>query len=265
MPPHLNLDVQEKTPKGICREQDLYRLPDGGVANGKTGDGIERMLARQVDERLPAILDEVGLAAGRLLDSALSDHLLWLLDTFLARSPRALSNAEASTRAFITNETPTIRRMLDRALTSESKRDLAKHLDRRLPAVAARAGLDAVVGGGEPLPKWQGCEIHVVHAAETASALHTLGLSGFPTFEQPVVEWGGGPAELFASFSLSPTTLAIVVTSSVTATKEMLAEWAAKHSLQPLRLRTSAICQQAAAEGPWLTRSRELLPWEAGS
>jgi hypothetical protein len=256
------LRAERVVPKGICWRQDLNTLPKGGIANGMSGDEIEHLLATKVDREIPSIVARVGERSGPL-ESAIGDPVKWLMQTFVARAPSTLTGMESAAADFTAQNEAFIQRLLDRAVTPKMKAELNQHLDPRMPAVRARATLAAIVEAQfVPVPGWyEGTTVHVLHAhaASVRTMLSTLGLSDFPTSEQPVIEWGDNSAGLVATLSLSPNLLALMIRDGGESGWEM----ALRHTLLSLRHRQSAICRQEASDGPWLVQAQQfLIPWK---
>jgi uncharacterized protein DUF4238 len=254
------LRPDRKVPKGICWERDLYSLPEGGIANGMTGDEIEHLLSKKVEQTIESIVTVVGDRSGPL-EPAVGDQVTWLMQTFVARAPSSLAASESGVAAFVVENEARIRQTLARAVTPTIKAELSQYFDPRFPAVAARAALAGIVGAQpEPMRGWFGGIVHVLHAAAVRRMLNVVGLSAFPTFENPVVQWEDNPAGLVASFSLSPNVLAFVIQNG----GECGWEQALRHIMMPLSYRQSAICRQRATDGHWLVRAQNLMPWKQG-
>ena len=254
------LHSERKAPKGICWERNLYSLPDGGIANGMTGDELEGLLSKKVEQVLASIVGAVGDRVGPL-ELVVSDQVKWLMQTFVARSPSTLAAIESVVVDFALENGALIRRTLTSARAPEMRAELCQYLDPRMPAVAARAGLAGLVDAQFlPMPGWYEGSLCVLQVEGAKPLLDALGLDHFPTFEEPVVQWQANPAGLVASFSVSPRILALVVTGSA----ESLWELALRHTFSALRHRQFAICRRRAADGPWLTEAHNLIPWTPG-
>ncbi len=210
--PEERLEVARKVPKGIAFEPDLYSLPAGGVANGMTGNQLEAKLASSVDARLAELVQKVSAIRGALTDQALSGDLVWLMQTFAARSPTSIRRVEEGVTDLIEAQAPTIEKLIARANTESGRAELRKIQDARMPAVAARAGVAAVAARDLPSTlRWLDGDLHVVQLDRVAQQIRAIGANEFVTFEDPVVAWDAGPRGLTASFTISPAALVLVV------------------------------------------------------
>lgn len=252
-----NLRYEKKVPKGICWEDDLYSLPSGGIANGLSGDDIENLLARKVEQAILSIASAAGRHSGPI-EPPLADQVKWLMQTFVARSPSALTALEADMVDWTAQHEPLIRRALATANTHEARQELSQYLDARFPPVAARAGLAGIVSLERvPMRGWYEGKVCLVHAAVVSSILSALGIDHFPTFDEPVVQWESNANGLLASLSISPSSVGLVLEPQATP------RWQAvfSHVVSALRHRQLAICRTQVREGLWLSAAQELIPW----
>jgi hypothetical protein len=255
------LRADRKAPKEICWEHNLYSLPMGGVANGMTGDELETLLSTEVEnDDITAIVAAIGGHTG-VLQPALGERVQWLMHTFVARSRSGLAAVQSNMAAWAAQHESMIRQMLARAITPEMQAELRTYIDPRMPSVAARAKLAAVVATEQrPTPGWyEGpVQVRVIQAASIEPMLATLGLDHFPTFDEPVVEWEANPRGVVASFALSPDALALVVEQASADDDWRLA---ATHVMSALPHRQFVICRNKAADGTWLKEAEQLRPW----
>lgn len=127
-----------KSPRSIAAEFDLYTLPEGGKANGYTGDDLELELSRQVDQRIPGICAGAAQAiGGHVSDEALERDIVWLMKTFVARSPVTLAQQEAAVVDTMAKHRGMIERMLERVQSDELRAAILGFQDPRMPKVAA--------------------------------------------------------------------------------------------------------------------------------
>lgn len=256
-PGSLRLLPEPKSPAGIYWGHNLNTLPEGVIANGMTGDEIEHLLARRVDEAVLPIVEAAAASVGGV-DVSLGERVKWLMQTFVARSPDAIAAIEAGASDFARRHESLIHRTLAAAMPPEMRTALLQYLDPRMPAVAARAALANIVAAQHvPMRGWYEGTVHILHVERVMAGLQDLGLSEFPTYEDPVVQWVPNAAGLIASFSLSPGILACVCEGSAED------EWdlARRHVVTALCHRQSAICRRAAMDGRWLAEAENLLPW----
>ena len=241
------LEKKPKAPVSIAHEPDLYRLPDNSTANNRTGNDLEQELGAKVDQRIPEIVARVTPVIGQVTDQALERDMVWLMETFVARSPQTLAKQEAAVADSLKRNEPLIDRLLLRAQTPTMQAQLRQYKDPRMPKVAARAGL-AVATEADILRRegWLEGDVYVVHAHEVKQALDEIGAGEFVTFENPVVEWSGSSFGLVATFALSPELLILIVNRGTALTSVEYAEVAAKHSLKPLSTRWNMICRTDA-------------------
>ena len=246
-----------KFPSQVFREDDLYSLPEGGIANGRRGDEVENLLGRKIEESLSSIIAACD-GRSRLLDSRASDQVKWLMQTFVARSPSCLAAIEAEMVAWSAQHEPMIRRTLERLRTPKFEAELAQYMDPRFPSVAARAGLAGIAETEQvPMPGWYDGQVQVLRAESVRPMLNSLGIDHFVTFEEPVMHWDSNAVGLIASFSLSPDLLAFVLE------KPCEEDWplALRHLVYSLRHRSRAICRSTAINGLWLAQAQHLVPW----
>lgn len=262
--PHLHVD--RKAPKEICWEHDLYSVPDGGIANGKTGDELETLLSAQVEAKIVQSVVEPLRGRSGLLEAGLASRVKWLMQTFVARSRSGLKAVASSMTQWAEEERPTMLRVLERAQTPSTRAELSKYLDPRMPAVAALAKLAAVIENNQkPVGGWytEGTVVLAVNAGPLGGTLAALGLDHFPTFDEPVVEWQPNALGIEASFSVSPGTIAFVVQEQATEAESN--SLALAHLVQALPFRRSAICRSRARAGVWLGQAQRLAPFETQS
>ena len=253
--PRLRWD--RKTPKGVCWENDLYALPAGGAANGLVDDGLEFLLARNVDQAIQHVVTTVGHRSGRL-GPDLSDQVKWLMQTFFARSPSAISAVEADMASWAVEHAAMLQTLLQRALTPGIRNEVHSYLSPQMPPIAARAGLAAIAAAPQvPTQGWWDGAVHVLQATNLMPMLHLLGLDHFPTFDEPVVQWEPTEAGLTASFALSPTALALVIAEGVQGGWEL----ALRHLVAALSHRQFAIYRSEVVAGPWLAEAQKLNRW----
>ncbi len=251
------LRCEKRSPKEICWRRDLYSLPEGGIANGKTGNELEALLSTEVEQAIPGLVAAVSGRSG-LLEPALGDHIRWLMQTFVARDPDMLVELESEMADWATEHESMIRRILANALTSEIAAELKQYLDPRMPTVAARAGLAGIVAAGQrPMRGWLEGQVTVLRSSDIRPVLDALGLDHFPTFEDPVVQWEANAAGLIASFSVSPDVLVLVLEDA----RETGWDMVLRHLVSALSHRQFAICRTRAAQGLWLGEAENLLPW----
>ncbi|NBD13820.1 DUF4238 domain-containing protein [Corallococcus silvisoli] len=257
-PPNaLRLRPEREVPDGICWEKDLYSLPSNSMANGLSGVGVERLLSTKIEQVLAGIVESVATRSGRL-DTGLGDQVRWLMQTFIARSPRTMAALETRVVDFVQENDAEISRLQKRAQTAGVKGEIDQYRDERMPAVMARATL-AAIADNQFLPSagWVDGIVHVISYAEVSRFLDVLGLDGFPTFEEPVIEWDGEGAGLVATLALSPDQLALVVKGEGACGWEM----ALRHMAGALRFRRSAICRREAVGALWVSQAEQLMPW----
>lgn len=235
-----------KSPRSIAAEFDLYTLPEGGKANGYTGDDLELELSRQVDQRIPGICVGASQAVGgHVSDQALERDIVWLMKTFVARSPMTLARQEAAVVDTMAKHRGTIERMLERVQSDELRAEILGFQDPRMPKVAARAGL-AVAMSADILRKegWLEGDVHLVRDVDVKPYLRGIGTEEFVTFEDPVVEWKDDSGfGLIASFSLSPSVLVLIVERGAEVRVENYESVSLHHTLAPLSTRSNLICQ----------------------
>jgi hypothetical protein len=251
------LRCERRSPKEICWRHDLYSLPNGGIANGKTGNDLEALLAAAVDQAIP---DLVAVVTGRsgLLEPALGDRIRWLMQTFVARDPEMLAELESEMVDWAAQHESMIRRTLANALTPTVAAELNQYLDPRMPPVAARAGLAGIVEAEQrPMRGWLEGQVRVLRRSDLRPVLDAIGLDHFPTFEDPVVQWEANASGLIASFSVSPDALVLVLEDARQAGWDVVL----RHLVSTLRHRQFAICRTRAAQGLWLREAENLLPW----
>ncbi len=233
--PTSKLVVDQKSPKRIAFQTDLYTLPAGGVANGLSGRQIESTLASTVDQRLKDIVERASSSCGRVSDKTLEKELSWLMQTFSARSPTSIERVEAGVAQFIDGQRATIETLVARANLQSTRDQLRGFQDPRRPKVAALAGIAAVALGDVPSRlDWLDGDVHVLRAVEVQELLRGIGAGEFVTFEDPVVEWESSPGGPVASFALSPAALLVLLPRGRQPTLTDYCEIALRHSLVPL-------------------------------
>jgi len=242
--PERRLEAVRKSPRGVAFEPDLYSVPVGGAANGLTGNELEVRLASDVDARLPALVQRVSLISGELRDEVLRGDVVWLMQTFCARNPNSIARVQDGVGDFVKAQRPTIERMLARANTESARTELLKYLAPRMPAVAARAGLAAVVDRNLPSDlRWLDGDVHVVPFALVAKAIRSAGACEFVTFEDPVVAWDANSNGLVASFSMLPGAMVLVAARGGGFGVQEYADAALRHLLIPPGYRGNLICR----------------------
>lgn len=259
--PAAKLERQSKVPKEIAYARDLYALPEGGVANELTGNGLENLLAREVDEKIAGVVARIPARSGRISDPSLIEDLRWLMVTFAVRSPSAIQRGEDAAREVATQHSEAIGRMLDRARTEEGRAKLRSYQDERMPSMAARAGVAAFIKRDAPgTAPWLDGDTHVVAVAEMQPVLEVLGAGEFTTFEDPVVVWeSNSPYGLLATFAASPAALVVIVVAGTSIGLEQYADAARLHWVGPLPHRQSLISRTPIA-GAALERATLLRP-----
>ncbi|MBZ4336663.1 DUF4238 domain-containing protein [Corallococcus sp. AS-1-12] len=256
-PGALRLVADKKPPEGVCWEPDLYLLPEGGVANGLTGNGVEHLLAKAVDESIAPIVEAIGERTG-LVDPLVGGKVKWLMQNFTARAPSTLSVIEKEVVSFAVEHESWILRTLERAMTPAMRSELSQYLDPRMPAVAARASLAGMAANQFiPMSGWLEGRVCVLHSKNAKAMLAAFGLVEFPTFEEPVVQWQDNEAGLVASWSVSPDAIVFVIDGHGAHPYEL----ARRHIISSLRHQRSAICRQKVPEGFWLDEAQNLVPW----
>jgi hypothetical protein len=221
-----------------------------------TGDQLEALLARKVEEAIVSIVAVVSERSGAL-ESAVGDRVKWLMQTFVARTPSAISDIESDMARWAVEHAPIVQQLLSRAFTPGMRAELGQYLDPRMPAVAARAGLAGIAANQfEPKRGWFEGVVQVVQAATVMPMLAALGIDHFPTFDEPVIQWQANTVGLVASFSVSPTILALVVEESVEESWTLVL----RHVVVALRHRHLAICRGEVAAGEWLAEAHKLRP-----
>ncbi|ATB47814.1 DUF4238 domain-containing protein [Corallococcus macrosporus] len=259
----LRLLHEFKTPRAICHQEDINRLPERTSANGLTEHGVESLLARAVDGRIQSIVKLAGARTGPL-DASSGDKVRWLMQMFTARSPSSLQTGEEGVGAYVAENAEFIQRLLARAQTPRGRAEVGQFFKPQFPAVFVRANLAALANtDAVPMQGWYEGTVRVFQRSdnEATALLNYLGLSEFPTSEAPVVEWEENDVGLVASFSLSPDALAFVIQGNGTKDLEM----ASKHILVPMKYRESAICRsKASPTGPWHKEAQGLRPFTQG-
>ena len=228
----------EKVPKGIGFEVDLYALPEGVIANGLTLNQIERALGRSVDERIGPMAAEVETISGRIADEELAKRVVWLAQTFLARSPDMVRQMESAGAEVIRTSSGMIHAMLVRAVHPSSRDELRSMLDPRRPRGTALTAVAAVIESPFDLP-WLRGDVHVVRREDVQGVLNDLGTDSFITFEDPVMHWGDDANwGLQASFTLSPRAMVLVFAAGSSPSRDAIVDITSKHALRPLPSRS---------------------------
>jgi len=262
--PAAKLERRWSAPRSVAAEPDLYTLPQGGSANGLTGDGLESKLASEVDAKLSGIAERVAPLSGRV-GEPLRDELIWLMQTFAARSPTSIRRVEHGAEQLLEEHREWLREMHDRALSADVRERLKQFLDARMPLVQARAALAAIVDDDTPgeVAQWLRGDVHVVASSDVLLALRSLGLRGFITFEDPVIEWDGDEGAPIATFALNPSVL-LVVTSLGTPVADV-ENVVRHHCLAPLAWKRSVIVPHEVADGTHFraAMASSLRPWDA--
>lgn len=258
--PHEKLVADRKVPKGVGFEVDLYTLPRGTAANGLTGDEVESTLARNVDERIRAIVEATANVSGEVTDATTRADIIWLAQTFVARSPETIRRVEVAVAEFVDGQRVTIEKLTARAKLTSTQSELRSLLDERRPRVAALAGVAAIATEGLPVDTtWLDGDVHAIRREVVEGALRAIGSDAFVTFEQPVVEWESPSSGLMASFSLSPEVLVLVFAKGSVPEQGDYVEVVLRHSLLPLRTRRNLFCR-AKVTGALLEAAAELVP-----
>ncbi len=248
--------VDRKSPKSIAHAPDLYRLPSNTTANGRTDNDIENLLGDKVDQRIAAIARGVAACTDKI-EGSLASNVVWLMKTFIARSPKTLAKMEAAAAKSVAANSELIDSSLARAPDVPELRQLK---DARMPRVAARAALVTAVEVADLLRPWGWLEgdVHVLHAAEFANELNNIGAGEFVTFEDPVIEWGANSSGFVASFALSPDLLIVVEPRGSAISREQYATIVRNHLLDPIPYRQNLICRSETKE--LYARAGQLLP-----
>ena len=262
--PEQVLEAARKSPRGIGFKEDLYSLPPGGIANGMTGDQLETRLGSSVDGRFPKLSEKVCTCSGELKDVSFRRDVVWLMQTFAARSPTSITRVERGVSELLQAQGSTIDRLLARANTESTRAELRSFQDLRMPIVAARAGVAAVAARDLPdgLP-WLDGDLPVVRLDLVVHRIGAIGAGEFVTFEDPVVEWDSGPYGLTASFVMSPAALVLVVERGRHLSVSDYEDAATRHSLGVLRYRENLICRSEVT-GHMLAAAAHLRPSSVG-
>lgn len=129
-----------------------------------------------------------------------------------------------------------------------------------MPAVAARAAVAAAATNDLPNDlRWLVGDIHLIQLADVVEAVRRLGAGEFVTFEDPVVEWSGNSFGLKASFTLSPTTMVLLVEPAVPLSPENVLGAVCRHALAALPYRQTLICRTEPT-GALLEAAGRLVP-----
>lgn len=243
--PNAKLVRDRRGTRGVAFEPNLYRLPEGGFANGLSGQDVERELANTIDARLPDIVVRAARLSANIAGDELRKDLIWLMQTFVARSPGTVAAVDQTIANFLSEQRDAVERMLERAVLETSRRDLRMLIDERMPRVAALAGVSAVARREAP-PTWFDGEVHVVSAQLVRKELEDTGAGEFVTFEHPVVEWADGPSDLLASLALSADLIVLLFKGGSAVAPSEYGRIAQRHSLAPLRDREILICRTEA-------------------
>lgn len=251
------------SPRGTCFEPGLYSIPPGGTANGLEGDRLELMLAK-FDNDIPRIRHGCALTAGRVTDDEFANQVRHLMRIMSGRHPQRLRKHEEGIAMFAQSERPRIERLLDRALTERARAEARTYLSPILPAVAARAGLAAVLAG-DMSDSWLVGDVHVVHAADVVAELAEAGLKEFPTYDPCVAFWEGPEAPI-ATFSVSPDLMVALYPSNAQVTSSMSRNAARQHSFRPLLDgRRALFVRRRLRRGSalWKLASAHLIPFDS--
>lgn len=259
--PDARLKSERIAPKSIAYERGLYTLPQGGIANGYTGDQIESILARKVDERFPVIVEQSSKLDG-IIEDPLARDILWLIQTFLARGPRSLAQTKTAVAQVVTERRELIERMLSRARTSKVRSKIMQFADPRMPSVHALASLSAVIENKLPgQESWIEGSVVILPLDDVRRQLQIAGLDEFVTFEEPVVEWAEGKGTPLTTIALSPSILVAVMPNETPI--DDLPALALRHCILPLEMRESVICSDELANDALYREqmAKRLLRW----
>lgn len=259
--PSAKLTCDHKVPKSIGYEVDLYMLPPQTAANGLSGNQLEQTLALSVDERVRGIVARAASLSAVVRGGDEERELRWLMQTFVARGRSALLRVEAGVSELMQEQEDSVEALLSVASDDTTRAELNSFRDDRLPRVAARAGVAAVVAHEMPgQSAWLDGDIHVLQRAPWNEALGQVGaMNEFITYEEPVVEWEPGPYGLLATLSLSPDTLVAVLERESEPNAEHYLDMVVRHSLAPIAHQTSLICR-SKLRGALLQRAAQLRP-----
>jgi hypothetical protein len=261
--PQARLECTAQAPKSIAFEVDLYRVPDGGVANSFRGHELEGMLASDVDAKLAGIVAASRVVSGRVESADLTRDIAWLMRTFVGRSPATLARLTGGAEAFIERQRMVIEAMLSRAETPAMRSELQSFLDPRRPRTTALAALAAVVARELPADlRWLEGDLYVASASVCAPYLQALGAGEFVTFDDPVVEWETDKSDLLASFTASPDVLVLIVAPGRPWTAEDSVAAVIRHTLLVAPHRQSLLCRTKAS-GKLLDAAAHLRPTAA--
>ena len=265
--PQAGLEVRRCAPKGILWEKDLYTLPPGCTANGRKGTELEAELGAGSDARIRSLAEKVLRNGSGWVDEELARAVLSLMRTLSARTPESLARVEEGVR-FVQDEiAPALNAVVarERAHADEACRKLAQYLDPRYPAGAARAALAEVHSvPGSPVADWLDGEVRLVTRADVEAALSRLGLSGFPTFDRPVVDWEQNSTGLLATLAIGPDMLVAAFPRGQSTARAPFDPdaVAGRHAIEPLRFRHTAVLNRKPASGSIWERvaAESLLP-----
>ena len=254
------LEARWKAPRSIAFEPDLYTVPNGGVANQLQGNELETTLAVACDQRLPRVVAAASQVSGLVANAAVAQDVLWLMKTFVARSPGTVARFAGAVSALLDAHRSTIEKMIERANTPAMRAELGSFLDERRPRTTALAAVAAVVARDLPrdLP-WLEGDLYVLSAKECAAYLRAAGAGEFVTFEDPVVEWETGKSDLLASFAASAETLVLLVARGRPWTPGDSLAAALRHALLVPPHRESLLCRTLAT-GALLAAAERLRP-----
>lgn len=248
--------IERKSPSSIAHAPDLYRLPLNTTANSRTGNDIENLLGEKVDQRIATIVSRVAACTNKI-EGPLASDVVWLMKTFIARSPKTLAKMEAAAAERVAANGGLIDRML--ALAPDVQ-ELRQFKDSRMPRVAARAALVTAVEVADLLRHtgWLEGDVHVLHVADFANELDNVGAGEFVTFEDPVIE-GTNASGFIASFALSPDLLIVIEPRGAAISHEQYAAVIRNHVLDPIPYRRNLICR-SPPKGDLHARANMLLP-----
>lgn len=112
--PRKRLERRHRHPQNFAFEEDLYHLPDGGVAHGLTANQLESALAAEVDARVDGIRARAAALTGDVSALPIRDELIWLMRTFSTRSPSTIRRVERGLTEFVQEQAPVLRRLEQR-------------------------------------------------------------------------------------------------------------------------------------------------------
>jgi Protein of unknown function (DUF4238) len=223
------LHEERVAPAAIAFEDDLYRLPAGGVANGLVDDQLEKFLARTIEVRFPRMLAHLrGAGAGLVEDVAVAEAIRRFLRVTHARHPTTLRGIAESVAEAQGKHAALGARLRARAVTAGAQDDLRQLFDSRRGAVSARAAIAALVNG-LVVDEWLTGSVQAVHAAGVGDVLGATGLTSFMTTDRPLLEWAAGSGPFAASFVLAPDLMVAILQGSEAADHAEIRELTVRH------------------------------------